>query len=83
LKKNRDERMTLGVEGAQEVMMAKEHISAGSKVAPGVYRCNACANRYECAAEGEELPMCPVCDSVSWRTLQLSKEESEKKNERA
>ena len=62
--------------------MAKEHIPAGSKVAAGIYRCNACANQYECTLEGEELPMCPVCDSVSWRTQQLAKEASGRKNER-
>jgi hypothetical protein len=62
--------------------MVKEHIPAGTKVVPGVYRCNACANRYECRLEEEELPMCPVCDSISWRLQQLKKDASGKKNER-
>jgi len=52
--------------------MANEHIPAGTKVAPGVYRCNACANQYECTLEEQELPMCPVCDSISWRTFKLT-----------
>jgi hypothetical protein len=61
--------------------MAKEHIPAGSKVVPGIYRCNACANQLECTSQEEELPMCPVCDSISWRTQQIAAEVSGKKNE--
>jgi len=64
------------------VNMGKEHIPTGSKVDPGIYRCNACANKYECTFEGDELPMCPVCDSISWRTQQIAKGSGEKSNER-
>ncbi len=47
--------------------MAKEVILAGTEVDCGVYRCNACANEHECKEEGEKLPMCVICDSMSWR----------------
>ncbi len=47
--------------------MPRENIPAGAEVEPGVYRCNACANEHECLQEGEKLPMCCVCDSISWR----------------
>lgn len=74
--------VTFVLPGRNEVdRMTKEHIPAGSKVVPGVYRCNACANQYECSLEGEELPMCSVCDSVSWRTQQIFKDVGVKKNE--
>jgi hypothetical protein len=63
--------------------MAKEHIAAGSKVAPGTFRCNASANHYECTGEENELPMCPVCDSVSWRTFKLEKDASMKSHEQS
>jgi hypothetical protein len=63
--------------------MVKEHIPAGKEVAPGIYRCNACANQYECTEEGQKLPSCPVCDSISWRAQRLAKEASGKSNERA
>lgn len=52
--------------------MAKEHINAGTKVEPGIYRCNACANRFECPDEGDCLPQCK-CGSFSWRSTQLKK----------
>lgn len=58
--------------------MPKEHIAAGTKVAAGTYRCNACANEHECKEEGEPLPMCPVCSSISWRTRRLAKSGVEK-----
>lgn len=51
--------------------MPREHIPAGAKVAAGSYRCNACANEYECREDGEQLPMCQVCSSISWRTRRL------------
>jgi hypothetical protein len=51
--------------------MAKEHIGAGTQVAPGIYKCNACANEYDCQEEGEKLPQCCVCDSISWRAYRL------------
>jgi Zn finger protein HypA/HybF involved in hydrogenase expression len=63
--------------------MAKEHIAAGSKVVPGIYRCNACANQYECTLEEQELPMCPVCDSISWRAYRLAKDTGGKSNEKS
>lgn len=53
--------------------MAKEHIPAGTEVKQGTYQCNACANEYECTIDGEKLPMCCVCDSMSWRSRQLAK----------
>ena len=53
--------------------MAKEHIPAGAEVVRGTYQCNACANEYECTEDGEKLPMCCVCDSVSWRSRQVAK----------
>jgi hypothetical protein len=62
--------------------MANEHIAAGSKVRPGIYRCNACANQYECTLEVDELPMCPVCDSISWRAHNLAKDAGVKRHER-
>ena len=49
--------------------MEKPHISAGTEVSPGTYRCNACANKYECREEMEKLPHCEVCDSISWRLV--------------
>jgi hypothetical protein len=51
--------------------MLKEHIAAGTEVPPGTYRCNACANEHECKEEGEKVPQCCVCDSISWRTYRL------------
>lgn len=51
--------------------MAKEHIGTGTKVPPGIYRCNACANEIECREEGERLPLCSACESSSWRTCRL------------
>ncbi|MHC1743748.1 MAG: hypothetical protein AB9873_12040 [Syntrophobacteraceae bacterium] len=54
--------------------MAKEHISAGTEVKPGIYRCNACANEHECSVEGEKLPLCCICDSASWQTYRLAQE---------
>ena len=63
--------------------MVKEHIPAGRKVVPGVYRCNACANQYECTSEEDELPMCPVCDSVSWRAFKLAKDAGGKSHEQS
>lgn len=62
--------------------MAKEHIAAGTKVAPGRYRCNACANQYECNLE-EQLPMCPVCDSISWRSCEPAPDAGGKSNGKA
>jgi hypothetical protein len=44
-----------------------EKILAGTKVAPGIYRCNACANEHESKEDGAELPVCSACDSISWR----------------
>jgi hypothetical protein len=44
-----------------------EKILAGTKVEPGVYRCNACANEHESREVGQELPVCSACDSISWR----------------
>ena len=61
--------------------MAKAHIAAGTKVDPGIYRCNACANKYECRDEDEKLPRCEVCDSISWRTFRLTGKCAEKINE--
>lgn len=63
--------------------MAKEHIAAGTKVRPGVYRCNACANQYECTLAENELPMCPVCDSISWRAHKLAVKAGEKSHEQS
>jgi len=60
-----------------EARMAKEHIPAGTEVVRGTYRCNACANEYEATDEKEKLPMCSVCDSISWRLYRLA-ESSEK-----
>ena len=71
----------VNIKGIEVVEMVKEHIPAGSLVDPGLYRCNACANQYECTMEGEALPMCPVCDSVSWRTQQIARDMSGKKYE--
>lgn len=66
--------------------MAKEHIPAGSEVPPGTYQCNACANEVVCTEDGEKLPMCCVCDSMSWRCRQVSNSSprpaSEKKSRR-
>lgn len=56
--------------------MEKEHIPAGTEVLPGVYRCNACANEHESREEGEKLPRCEVCDSISWRPLRLTKKQA-------
>ena len=67
----------------EEVNMAKEHIAAGTVVAPGLYRCNACANEHECQEEGEKLPQCRVCDSISWKTYRLAKKPAGKQNEQA
>ncbi|GEM_PF-3368979 len=61
--------------------MTKEKIIAGSEVQPGKYRCNACANEYECREEGEKLPMCSVCDSVSWRQSQRFSPDSKSRSE--
>ncbi len=58
--------------------MPKEHIGTGTKVPPGVYRCNACANEIECREDGEKLPLCSACESSSWRTCRLT-ERPEKK----
>jgi len=63
--------------------MAKEHIAAGTVVAPGVYHCNACANEHECQEEGEKLPQCRVCDSISWKTYRLAKKPAGKQDEQA
>ncbi len=57
--------------------MGKEHIAAGSKVACGTYRCNACANEFEAKEENAKLPTCSVCDSISWKTHRLVKEAAE------
>jgi len=59
--------------------MTKEKIIAGSEVQPGVYRCNSCANEHECREDGEKLPMCSVCDSISWRESHRYSPESERK----
>jgi hypothetical protein len=64
----------------EEKLMPKEHIAAGAKVHAGIYRCNACANEHECKEEGEKLPQCSVCDSISWRTYRLKSSVSDKKN---
>jgi hypothetical protein len=62
--------------------MKKEHISAGTEVSPGLYQCNACANEFECCKEGEKLPMCAVCDSMSWRTRRLARPADRPKEDR-
>ncbi len=49
-----------------------EKILAGTKVARGIYRCNACANVYEPKEEGEVLPVCSACDSIVWRSFRSS-----------
>lgn len=63
--------------------MPKEHIPAGSRVNPGTYRCNACANSFECTEEGQELPICQACSSISWRTHQLKPGANEKSHGKA
>lgn len=63
--------------------MAKEHIPAGSEVVPGIYRSNACANRYECTLEEQELPMYQVCDSISWRAFKLANDAGGRSNEKS
>jgi hypothetical protein len=58
--------------------MPKENIAAGTSVPPGIYQCNACANEFECTEEGEKVPQCCVCDSISWRTYRLKNKSGEK-----
>jgi hypothetical protein len=53
-------------------------ILAGTKVARGIYKCNACANEYESKEEEEVLPICSACDSISWRNLRLSDDSKRK-----
>lgn len=57
----------------KETVVPREHIAAGTKVAAGTYRCNGCANEHECKEEGEALPMCEACGSISWRTRRVAK----------
>jgi hypothetical protein len=65
----------------EEVTVMKEHIPTGTEVIPGVYRCNACANEHEIQEEGEKLPICCACDSISWRTYRLAKDCKKEKKE--
>jgi rRNA maturation endonuclease Nob1 len=58
--------------------MQKEHIGTGTKVPPGVYRCNACANEIESAKVDEKLPLCSACGSSSWRTRRLTERPAKK-----
>lgn len=53
--------------------MAREHLTMGSKVPPGIYRCNACAREHEQREEEGKLPQCSACGGFSWRTLRLAK----------
>jgi len=53
--------------------MAREHLTMGSKVPPGIYRCNACAREHEQREEEGKLPQCGACGGFSWRTLRLAK----------
>ena len=69
---NGQELSVSGKQFKEEKDMAKEHIPAGSEVRPGTYQCNACANEFVCTEDGEKLPMCCVCDSMSWRSRQRS-----------
>jgi len=52
--------------------MSGEKVIAGTEVAPGVYRCNACANHLETKEDKEKLPACSICDSVSWRVYRFA-----------
>lgn len=63
--------LSLRVTVKEAITMVQEHIGAGTRVAPGKYRCNACANEVELNEEGDKLPQCRVCDSISWRTYRL------------
>ena len=57
----------------------REKVLAGTEAKAGLYRCNACANEYEHPSDGKKLPLCPVCDSASWRIRQLSGDKEGKK----
>jgi hypothetical protein len=61
-----------------EMTMPKEHIGTGTKVPPGVYQCNACANEIECREEDGKLPLCSACESSSWRTRRLTERPAKK-----